>query len=51
MGKVSAQELAELTPCSLDDVQRLVRLGILSQEDGLFAPRTFTSRRTFTSFV
>ena len=50
MGKVSAQELAELTPCSLDDVQRLVRLGILSQEDGLFAPSDVHVVRLMAAF-
>jgi hypothetical protein len=32
--KISAQELAELVPCSLDYVRRLRELGILESEDG-----------------
>jgi adenylate cyclase len=38
VAKVSAQELAELTPCSLEYVRRLEDLGILAprEEDGLF---------------
>ena len=36
MAKVSAQELAELVPCSLDDVLRLEGLGILEPDDGRF---------------
>jgi adenylate cyclase len=36
---ISAQELAELVPCSLEEVRRLEELGILAPdgEDGLFA--------------
>jgi adenylate cyclase len=39
VAKVSAQELAELTPCSLEYVRRLEDLGILvpGEDDGLFA--------------
>src|SRR4029453_14724149 len=37
MANVSAQELAELVPCSLDDVFRLERLGILEADDDGFA--------------
>ena len=38
MAKISAQELAELVPCSLENVQRLNGLGLLNPdgEDGLF---------------
>ncbi len=39
MARVTAQELAELAPCSLDYVQRLADLDVLgpSADDGLFA--------------
>ena len=38
MAKLSAQELAELVPCPLEEVHRLAALGILeADEDGLFA--------------
>jgi adenylate cyclase len=38
MAKVSAQELAELVPCSLEYVRRLADLGLLApdEDDGLF---------------
>jgi adenylate cyclase len=36
MAKVSAQELAELVPCSLDYALRLEGLGILEADDGRF---------------
>ena len=34
MPKISAQELAELVPCPLEEVQRLIELGILESQDG-----------------
>jgi len=37
MAKVSAQELAELVPCSLDYVLRLEDLRILEADEGRFA--------------
>ena len=38
MAKVSAPELAELVPCSLEHVRRLEELGLLeAREDGLFS--------------
>ena len=39
MAKISAQELAELVPCALEHVRRLVELGILEphEGDGLFS--------------
>ena len=36
MAKLSAQELAELVPCPLEEVRRLEELGILDGEDGQF---------------
>jgi adenylate cyclase len=33
---VTAEELAELVPCSLDNTRRLEKLGLLNPEDGLF---------------
>jgi adenylate cyclase len=36
VAKISAEELAELTPCSLEYVRRLDDLGILEPVDGLF---------------
>jgi adenylate cyclase len=38
LAKISAQELAELVPCSLDDVRRLDELALLDRDelDGLF---------------
>jgi adenylate cyclase len=38
VARISAQELAELVPCSLDEVQRLEGLGLLERtaDDGLF---------------
>jgi adenylate cyclase len=38
VARISAQELAELVPCSLDEVQRLEGLGLLerSEDDGYF---------------
>jgi adenylate cyclase len=36
MAKVSAQELAELVPCSLDEVLRLEGMGILEADDNRF---------------
>lgn len=35
MAKLSAQEVADLVPCSLGEVRRLEELGLLEQEDGL----------------
>ena len=35
MAKLSAQEVADLVPCSLEEVRRLEELGLLEQEDGL----------------
>jgi adenylate cyclase len=34
---ISAKELAELVPCSIDQVRRLSDLGILQSDDGVFA--------------
>src|SRR5687768_5115998 len=38
MAKITAQELAELVPCSLENVHRLEGLGLLNadEQDGLF---------------
>jgi adenylate cyclase len=35
VAKLSAQEVADLVPCSLEEVRRLEDLGLLEQEDGL----------------
>jgi len=35
VAKLSAQEVADLVPCSLEEVRRLEELGLLEQEDGL----------------
>ena len=35
MAKLSAQEVADLVPCSLEEVRRLKDLGLLEQQDGL----------------
>jgi adenylate cyclase len=35
VAKLSAQEVADLVPCSLGEVRRLEELGLLEQEDGL----------------
>jgi hypothetical protein len=43
MAKVSAQELAELVPCSLDEVLRLEGMGILEADDNRFRCRMSTS--------
>ena len=36
MARMSAQELADLVPCSLDDVRRLEELGLLVSEEGRY---------------
>ena len=36
MARISAQELAHLVPCSLDDVRRLEELGLLVCEEGTY---------------
>jgi adenylate cyclase len=36
VAKIAAEELAELVPCSLDNVRRLEGLGLLNPDDGLF---------------
>ncbi|HEY6812379.1 MAG TPA: adenylate/guanylate cyclase domain-containing protein [Propionibacteriaceae bacterium] len=36
MATISAQQLADLVPCSLDDVRRLQGLGLLVSEDGRY---------------
>jgi DNA-binding transcriptional MerR regulator len=35
---ISAQQLADLVPCSLDDIRRLEKLGLLESEDGAYDP-------------
>jgi DNA-binding transcriptional MerR regulator len=49
--KISAQELAELVPCSTDHVRRLEQLGLLATDDsGLFAPSDVHVVRLMAAF-
>ena len=52
MAKISAQELAELAPCSLDYVRRLEGLGILEADgdDGGFPPSDVHVVRLMAAF-
>jgi adenylate cyclase len=52
VAKVSAQELAELVPCSLEDVRRLSDLGILDppEDDGLFPASSVHVVRLMAAF-
>ena len=52
MAKISAQELAELAPCSLDYVRRLEGLGILEADgdDGGFPPSEVHVVRLMAAF-
>ena len=52
MANVSADELAELVPCSLEHVRRLVELGILrpNDKDGLFPSSDVHLVRLMTAF-
>jgi len=52
MAKISAQELAELVPCSLDYVRRLEGLGILEADgdDGGFPPSDVHVVRLMAAF-
>jgi class 3 adenylate cyclase/DNA-binding transcriptional MerR regulator len=52
VARISAQELAELVPCSLEQVRRLEDLGILGphQEDGLFEPAAVHVVRLMDAF-
>jgi len=44
MARVSAQELAELVPCAVADVERIDALGLLARDDATsIPPRTPTS--------
>ena len=52
MARISAEEVAELVPCSLEQVQRLQELGILGPhtEDGLFEPAAVHVVRLMDAF-
>jgi adenylate cyclase len=52
VARISAQELADLVPCPLEDVRRLEELGILQPgaEDGLFEPASVHVVRLMASF-
>jgi adenylate cyclase len=51
VAKISAQELAELVPCSLEEVHRLEALGLLSpQSGGLFPPSDVHVVRLMAAF-
>jgi adenylate cyclase len=49
---ISAEQIAELVPCSLEQVKRLEELGILGphREDGLFEPATVHVVRLMAAF-
>ncbi len=50
MPRISAQQLAELVPCSSDHVARLEELGLLTAENGLFAPSDVHVVRLMAAF-
>ena len=52
MARISAEEVAELVPCSLEQVRRLEELGILGPhtEDGLFEPAAVHVVRLMDAF-
>ena len=52
MARISAEEVAELVPCSLEQVRRLEEFGILGphQEDGLFEPAAVHVVRLMDAF-
>jgi adenylate cyclase len=52
VARISAEEVAELVPCSLEQVRRLEELGILGphQEDGLFEPAAVHVVRLMDAF-
>ena len=50
MGNLSAEELAELVPCSVEDVSRLEELGVLQAHDGAFASADVHVTRLMTAF-
>jgi adenylate cyclase len=52
MARISAPELAELAPCSLEDVQRLADLGLLGsgEDDGRFPPSDVHVVRLMAAF-
>ena len=51
MARVSAQELAELVPCPLENVSRLDALGLLDpDESGLFPPSDVHVVRLMAAF-
>jgi len=52
VARLSAEEVAELVPCSLEQVRRLEELGILGphQEDGLFEPAAVHVVRLMDAF-
>ena len=50
MATISAQEVADLVPCPLEEVRRLEELGILDSEDGLFEPASVHLVRLMASF-
>jgi adenylate cyclase len=52
VARISAEEIAELVPCSLEQVRRLEELGILGphQEDGLFEPAAVHVVRLMDAF-
>jgi adenylate cyclase len=50
VGRISAAELAQLAPCSPERVRRLQDLGLLSAEDGGFAPSDVHLVRLMAAF-
>jgi adenylate cyclase len=51
MARISAQELAELVPCPLENVRRLAALGLLDADDsGLFPPSDVHVVRLMAAF-
>jgi adenylate cyclase len=50
VARISAQELADLVPCSLEDVRRLDGLGLLESEAGGFEPAAVHVVRLMAAF-
>ncbi|MFL6047549.1 MAG: adenylate/guanylate cyclase domain-containing protein [Propionibacteriaceae bacterium] len=50
MARISAKELAELVPCSLEDIRRLEELGLLVAEQGAYDPAVVHMVRLMDAF-